>query len=295
MNTNFLYKTITVKKLILPAILILTVIGSGGYLYWSLSTDFQNTKKDLYNQVLILENILASTTYDKGELSDALTSEQSKSKNLSDNLLQMQNSVGDLIKVSKIDPELLKKYSKVYFLNENYTPAKLTNIDSQYLLEPKRQLQINDQVLPFLQKMIESAKKDNISLEVASAYRSFSEQSALKSNYKITYGLGANKFSADQGYSEHQLGTTVDLTTLKIGGALVGFDKTDSYVWLQNNAYRYGFTLSYPQGNKYYIFEPWHWRFVGVVLATTLHDNGKYFYDLDQRTIDPYLITLFDE
>jgi D-alanyl-D-alanine carboxypeptidase len=88
----------------------------------------------------------------------------------------------------------------------------------------------------------------------------------LKSQYRVTYGAGtANSFSADQGYSEHQLGTTVDFTTPKVGGTLTGFDKTDSYKWLQNNAYKYGFILSYPSSNGYYIFEPWHWRFVGLI------------------------------
>jgi hypothetical protein len=44
----------------------------------------------------------------------------------------------------------------------------------------------------------------------------------------------------------------------------------------------------------YYQYEPWHWRFVGKDLADDLRDDGKYFYDLDQRTIDSYLIDIFD-
>jgi D-alanyl-D-alanine carboxypeptidase len=60
------------------------------------------------------------------------------------------------------------------------------------------------------------------------------------------------------------------------------------------NAYKYGFTLSYPKGNTSYVFEPWHWRFVGVKLATDLHNQGKNFYDLDQRSIDAYLVNFFD-
>ena len=117
----------------------------------------------------------------------------------------------------------------------------------------------------------------------------------MKSTYKFTYGSGtANAFSADQGYSEHQLGTTVDFTTEAIGGAFAGFDKTSAYTWLNENAYRYGFVLSYPKNNTYYVFEPWHWRFVGVALATRLHSENRNFYDLDQREIDQYLISLFD-
>ena len=73
-----------------------------------------------------------------------------------------------------------------------------------------------------------------------------------------------------------------------------GFDTTEAYTWLQKNAYKYGFVLSYPKDNGFYIFEPWHWRFVGQKLAGDLHDDGKFFYDLDQRDIDKYLISLFD-
>jgi zinc D-Ala-D-Ala carboxypeptidase len=149
-------------------------------------------------------------------------------------------------------------------------------------------------VYPFLIEMLTDAKDDGINLLVVSAYRSFDKQKDLKSAYAVQYGTGANTFSADQGYSEHQLGTTIDFTTDAMGGALTGFEKTEAYAWLQKYAHKYGFTLSYPEANDYYIFEPWHWRFVGEDLARDLHNDGKYFYDLDQREISEYLISLFD-
>ena len=127
-----------------------------------------------------------------------------------------------------------------------------------------------------------------------SAYRSFDTQTELKNGYVQTYGTGANTFSADQGYSEHQLGTTVDLTDPETAGTFVSFENTDAYQWLQRNAYRYGFVLSYPKNNEFYVFEPWHWRFVGTELAEYLHDEKLNFYDLDQRTLDKYLLNIFD-
>jgi D-alanyl-D-alanine carboxypeptidase len=84
------------------------------------------------------------------------------------------------------------------------------------------------------------------------------------------------------------------MITTGLGGMLDGFDKTSAYQWMLNNAYKYGFILSYPKNNGYYVFEPWHWRFVGIKLATDLHSQGKNFYDLDQRTIDGYLVSVFD-
>ncbi len=204
-------------------------------------------------------------------------------------------AVGNLQKLASVDPELLKKYSKVYFMNENYVPAHLTTIPTEFTYSSTRQEQFLSEADPYLLNLLSYAKASGITLYVKSGYRSFSEQKSLKSTYSVTYGAGtANTFSADQGYSEHQLGTTVDFITVGQNGQLGGFDKTPAYLWLTDNAFRYGFVLSYPKGNKYYTYEPWHWRFVGVKLATYLHENKIQFYDLDQREIDKYLATTFD-
>lgn len=207
----------------------------------------------------------------------------------------ISNTLGTLQKLNTLDPELLEKYSKVFFLNENYVPKSLSPIDTQYLFDPNKPQQIETDVKPFLQNLLGAALSNNVPMEVVSAYRSFDTQAALKSEYKVTYGSGANSFSADQGYSEHQLGTAVDLTTTDVGGALTGFEKSSAYTWLMANAYQYGFELSYPADNSYYVFEPWHWRFVGIKLATYLHDHNENFYDMDQRDINAYLINIFDK
>lgn len=207
----------------------------------------------------------------------------------------ISSSVGSLEKLARIDPELLKKYSKVYFMNENYVPAHLTAVPSEYVYSATRSEQFLTEGWPFLKNLIDTAKAEGVTLYVKSAYRSFGEQQALKSSYTVTYGAGtANSFSADQGYSEHQMGTTVDFMTSGIDGQLGRFETTDAYRWLVANAHRFGFQLSYPKGNSYYVSEPWHWRFVGVKLATYLHDKKINFYDADQREIDTYLINLFD-
>ncbi|PIR83298.1 hypothetical protein COU19_01010 [Candidatus Kaiserbacteria bacterium CG10_big_fil_rev_8_21_14_0_10_56_12] len=251
--------------------------------------------------------VLASTTTAlQSNISEATTS-LSNALNQDRHNLQIQlggvreqvgsinGTVSGLQKLSKTDPQLLAKYSKVFFLSDNYAPARLVEIPTQYEYDEKKSLQVIPEVLPYLEKMLDQAKADGMSLYVQSAYRSFNTQEALKGKYSVTYGAGtANSFSADQGYSEHQLGTTVDLITTGTGGNLSGFDTKPAYDWVTANAYRYGFVLSYPEHNAYYIFEPWHWRFVGVKLATYLHDHNQYFYELDQRTIDTYLINLFD-
>ncbi len=84
---------------------------------------------------------------------------------------------------------------------------------------------------------------------------------------------------AQPGHSEHQLGTAVDLTGASIGylGAYTGFESTKEGIWLAAHAYQYGFTMSYPHETTEYIFEPWHYRYVGVSLATTLHTLDMSF------------------
>ncbi len=201
--------------------------------------------------------------------------------------------VDKLQKTVQIDDELLKKYSKYYFLNENYVPASTTLVDINLTLNNKNIL-ILSEVKSKLENMINAAKTQSVNIIVYSGYRSFKEQLSLKSAYTQKFGLSkSNQFSADQGYSEHQLGTAVDVSDGKTGLS-TGFEKTASFIWLQDNAYKYGFILSYPKNNSYYQYEPWHYRYVGVELATYLKTNDLNFYDLDQKIIDAYKIKIFE-
>lgn len=279
---------------------ILLLAGAAGYAGYR---SFQLTR-----QLAFTSSDLASTTATLQQTNDAYASEQAKNLQLKAELSQAQDqngtfsqqisqistTVGSLSKLAATDPELLEKYSKVFFLSDNYVPSKLSAIDAD-LVFGKNTLQFESDALPFLTTMMDAATTDGNNLRVISAYRSFGTQTALKTTYKVTYGAGtANSFSADQGYSEHQLGTAVDFTTSKLGDAFTPFNTTPEYSWLVTNAYKYGFILSYPKGNGYYVYEPWHWRFVGVKLATMLHVENEQFYTLDQRAINPYLLAIFD-
>ena len=250
--------------------------------------DFASTTEKLSGDIASFRNLLITTQGEK------VTAEQNV-QNQQEALDGMSNTLGLYQKLATTDRELLAKYSKVYFLNENYTPKSPVTIPVSYVLEPEKEKIISADVWPFLKKMIDDAAATSTDLKIISAFRSFDTQSKLKSAYKVTFGSGSNTFSADQGYSEHQLGTTIDFTTSKLGTNNSTFGKTASYVWLTENAYKYGFILSYPQKNTYYIFEPWHWRFVGKGLALRLHEGNKNFYDLSQRDINEYLLTLFNQ
>lgn len=241
-----------------------------------------------------LEDELSKVKEDLEELADDYKDERNRNEEFEDQIRDLAGTLGDLDKLAKTDEELLQKYSKVYFLNENYIPERLEQINDRYVLEGKGDQYIHHKVEDFLEDMIQDAKKDDHELFVISAYRSFDEQNQIKGQFTSIYGSGANAFSADQGFSEHQLGTTVDLTVESVGGTYTSFAQTEAYEWMQENAYKYGFVLSYPEGNEFYIFEPWHWRFVGTDLARALHRDEANFYDWDQREIDEYLLTIFD-
>jgi LAS superfamily LD-carboxypeptidase LdcB len=241
------------------------------------------------------KTMLEDTLDEKDDLEDDLRDEKDRNEEFEDQIDKIGSTVGTLDKLAKTDKELLMKYSKVYFLNEHYMPPKLRELPKAITQNGNGDPEfIHREVYPFIVDMIGDAKDDDASLLVVSAFRSYDEQRALKGAYSVTYGSGANTFSADQGYSEHQLGTTVDLTTEGLGGGLQGFETSPAYAWLVKNAHKYGFVLSYPKDNAFYVFEPWHWRFVGTDLARDLHDDDKSFYDLDQREIDEYLVSIFD-
>ncbi|MFZ2484760.1 MAG: M15 family metallopeptidase [Minisyncoccia bacterium] len=271
-------------------IVALVLAGFVAYQYRLLGLDLKSVEGENLKLTTELTEAEGTISY----LLEENTNQQAIIDNFEGQISSIGSTVGTLEKLSQTDKELLRKYSKVFFLSENYRPAGLAVIDQKYLYQ-KEDAFANTEVMSYLEQLLKAARSDGIELLIASAFRSFETQASLKSEYKVIYGAGtANQFSADQGYSEHQLGTAMDFTTPAVGGVFSKFQADPAYKWLQNNAHKYGFVLSYPENNAYYKFEPWHWRFVGVSLATDLHQDGKYFYDLDQREIDAYLIKLFD-
>lgn len=295
---TYFYKT---TLLLILLTLTLGSLGYGGYRYYTLTQhsrtleqNFTQTQAELASTTKNLREYITSLEQERDTLKQDLLDEQTRLNALAAQVEGVINVVGVLEKLNQIDQELLKKYSRVYFLNENYIPKELVAINNIYLYEPQKIHYILTDAALFLDNLMTAAKNESIDLVILSAYRSFGTQAEVKSSYTITYGSGANQFSADQGYSEHQLGTTVDFSTQATGKAFNEFKSTPAYIWLQENAHIYGFIPSYPENNTYYRFEPWHWRFIGKELAGKLHAENKDFYNLDQRLIDTYLISLFD-
>jgi zinc D-Ala-D-Ala carboxypeptidase len=120
----------------------------------------------------------------------------------------------------------------------------------------------------FLQ-MQASAREAGVILTSISGFRSVQEQNRLFFEIKQQRNQEARKraeVSAPPGYSEHHTGYAIDIGDGRSPGTnlSVSFEKTAAFQWLQNNANRYSFELSFPLNNPQGVsYEPWHWRYVG--------------------------------
>ncbi len=117
--------------------------------------------------------------------------------------------------------------------------------------------------------MAQAAKAKQISLVPVSGFRSIADQTYLFFTLKAKQGLTATEraaVSAPPGYSEHHTGYAVDIAdgTRSATDLQITFETTPAFRWLQANAARFGFELSFPKNNSQGVsYEPWHWRFVG--------------------------------
>lgn len=135
-------------------------------------------------------------------------------------------------------------------------------------------------------KMISDAAAEGIELVVCSAYRSYEAQMVSYGRMTSIYGEEAESLVAEPGYSEHQLGTTIDVSNASTGYRLVKqFGETQAYRWLGENAVEYGFVLSYPRTSEEtagYQWEPWHYRYIGPEKALTYakshHESPQSFF-----------------
>lgn len=117
--------------------------------------------------------------------------------------------------------------------------------------------------------MAQAAAQEGVRLVSLSGFRSQAEQEKIFFNLKAERGQDAQtraEVSAPPGYSEHHTGYAIDVGDGNQSGANLddSFVETPAYKWLESNAARYDFELSFPPDNFQGVaFEPWHWRFIG--------------------------------
>lgn len=169
--------------------------------------------------------------------------------------------------------------------NDNPLPSDFT-VDTKSV-SGERELDVR--CADYAIQMLNDAKEQNVGLFVTSAYRSVEKQTANMQSYisnLISQGYSqeeakkqAEKEIALPGHSEHNAGLAMDIVSdtywSNHSDLDESFDQLPQYDWLIDNSWKYGFILSYPKGKEDitgFIYEPWHYRFVGLEHAKKIHE-----------------------
>lgn len=170
---------------------------------------------------------------------------------------------------------LVNKYHK---LPDDYIPNDLVDLSYGNGVHKLRK-----EAAAAFEELTSAALLENVVFYPFSAYRSFEVQSILYNRYKARDGEEkADTYSARPGFSEHQLGLSVDVRSSNLNDNLT----KEHYEWMLNNSYKYGFIVRYPKGKQHitqFIEEPWHIRYLGIDLATKVHESNltyDEYYDL---------------
>ncbi|MEI4770733.1 M15 family metallopeptidase [Psychrobacillus sp. FJAT-51614] len=130
------------------------------------------------------------------------------------------------------------------------------------------------------EEMAAEARLSNFVLVAFSTYRSFEYQTTLYQRYVSNDGQeAADRYSARPGYSEHQTGLAFDIGEQHFEQhfARESFGETEAGKWVAANAHNYGFIMRYPKEKEKitgYMYEPWHFRYVGEQLASQVYEAG---------------------
>lgn len=212
------------------------------------------------------------------------------------------------VKLTKEVKDALNTRSKDYLmlvnksnpLGETYIPENLVSLSSDICT---KESQLDKVAAIAAEALIAEMMAEGFTdIRITSAYRSYYRQDQLFEGY-VNDEMSKNSslsreeaenivlgYSAAAGYSEHQSGLCVDLiNVMKMVGLYnygtetpanqydVGFAELDEFKWLQENAHKFGFILRYPESKENvtkYDYESWHYRFVGVDVATKIYKEG---------------------
>ena len=175
---------------------------------------------------------------------------------------------------------LVNKYNQI---TSDYVPSDLVDFEGQ--------TQLRSEVANNLKILFDEAAKEAIYLFTKHdyGYRSYAYQ---KKNYdgKVMYNgvKNTDKANARPGHTEHQLGLAVDICSAQENDFKPGGKYYAVGQWLASNAYKYGFIIRYPDGKENvtgYIGEPWHIRYLGKELATSVYNSGLTYDEYYARYI----------
>lgn len=171
--------------------------------------------------------------------------------------------------------DMLMLVNKHNYLPKNYKPNDVVNIRNWYAYGENS---AREEVYDHFIDMFNDAKEKGLMLIINSGYRDYELQNDLYEDYKYEYGEDVDKVAARPGYSEHQTGLCLDISNEY--AVMEEFETTDEFRWMQENAHKYGFILRYPKGKEIitgYDYESWHYRYVGVEVATKIKELNITF------------------
>lgn len=187
------------------------------------------------------------------------------------------------------DADIDNKWAMFLVNSKNPLPADYdSEIKTTLVYTSWREYYMDSRMADYMIRMIDDAKADGITLDVVSAYRTFQYQQQNFDNSvqdRMDRGMTYDEAYADAakevampGESEHNAGLSADIMSDEYSSMDDdGFKNTAAYEWLSEHAADYGFILRYPEGKGDYtgiIYEPWHYRFVGVYYANEIKSSG---------------------
>ena len=182
-----------------------------------------------------------------------------------DNEKETDTSKGELMLVNRL-----------YGLNSEYEVEDIVSIPSRYAYSGKK---ISESILPHIQDLIEEGRENGYTFVVSNGYRSYKEQASLYNSYANSYGKNeADKNVARPGHSEYETGLSFDL--VPYNKELRDPKSSDEYIWLRENAHKYGFIFRFDADKEYLTgFEEFTWRlrYVGEEAATLIYNENICF------------------
>lgn len=174
------------------------------------------------------------------------------------------------ITVSETPESLSVLVTKHYSLPRDYKPKNLVAVNRNYA---QSGVMLRQECHDAFLAMAQDMEAAGLTPYIKSGYRTNSKR-----------GDANSLWYAWPGHSEHQTGLAFDLRKKNVTYKTMTeykYQNTDEFAWLCNNAHRYGFILSFPKGKSEitgFNFEPWHWRYIGVDIATRMKALGIQTY-----------------
>ncbi|MDR0473384.1 MAG: M15 family metallopeptidase [Treponema sp.] len=198
-----------------------------------------------------------------------------------DSLTQGPDFVMELLDIIKEDHYLYMLVDKSHALQDDYAPSDLVELTGKSYKAARAGLMLRRSAEAALENMAAAARADGVILTAASAYRSFDYQTEVYNRNVREMGReAADRESAMPGHSQHQLGLVVDFYPIDDA-----FAETPAGIWMQKNASRFGWSISYPidcEAITGYRWESWHYRYTGPELASFI---DKYFDGIQQYAL----------